>query len=97
MNITVSANAKSCSHCCIGRLQADEQKLRVRHERSNLLRSGYSIQVRQTDIDKNEIRLQSLRTADRINSVHRFTDDLQVGSTLQGPTHQFPERLKIFD
>ncbi len=82
MNVAVSANAESRSHCSIGRFEADEKNLHVRHESSNLLHSGYSIQVRQTDIDKNEIRLQPLCTAHRINSVSGFTDDLHVGPTL---------------
>jgi hypothetical protein len=75
LNETLRARAKSLSYCKVGTLHADEQMFCIRDESANLPRGIYSIQLRQTDIDKNQIGLQFLRLSHGIKAVYGFTDD----------------------
>src|SRR5262245_830444 len=61
VNETLRARAKSFSDCKVGTLHADEQMFCIWDESANLPRGIYSIQLRQTDVDQNQIGLQLLR------------------------------------
>jgi hypothetical protein len=57
----------------------------------------YPIQVRQADINKNQVGLQVLRFPHSLEPVHGFADDFQAGPLFQRRPHESPEGFEIFD
>src|SRR5580765_8240323 len=92
----MGAQAERLSHDIRRGLLAHEEQSCAGNEPADLLSDLESMQLRQIDIEQNQIRLQFFDLLNGLQPIHRL-EDLELCSSLKRPTRDTTERRIVLD